>query len=249
MSERPVKSAERTLALFELFAECQSGLTIGHIANGLRAPQPSISFLVKNLVKLGYLEHDPVSRTYLPSIRVLLLGGWIERKLKDNQSLVKCLDAVQRCVDETSYIGIQNGIYAQHVIVQKSARPNRLRMFSGRDVHLTQCASGRALLALKKDSEISALIRRCNSEIDDERFRVSRIDALRMASEVRKKGYAKTSNASARIQGVGGLAMTFYLPGSSTALAVGVGASIENLERKQGVILESLRKFKESFAA
>lgn len=81
------------------------------------------------------------------------------------------------------------------------------------------------------------------------RFRVSRIDALKMASEVRKKGYAKTSNASARIQGVGGLAMTFYLPGSSTALAVGVGASIENLERKQGVILESLRKFKESFAA
>lgn len=248
MAERTVKSAERTLALFELFAECQSGLTIGHIANGLRAPQPSISILVKNLVKLGYLEHDASSRTYIPSIRVLLLGGWIERKLKDNQSLIKCLDTVQRRVDETSFIGIQNGIYAQHVIVQKSARPNRLGMFSGSNVHLTQCACGRALLALKKDTEISALIRRCNSEIDEKQFRVSRVDGLKMATEVRKKGYAKTSNISSRIPGVGGLAMTFYLPGSTTALAVGVGASIENLERKQDLILDSLRKFKEAFA-
>lgn len=248
MPERSIKSAERTLALFELFSERQEGLTVGQIAAGLHAPQPSISMLVRNLANLGYLEHDQASRLYTPSIRVVLLGSWIERRFKETQSLVKRLDAIQRRVKETSYIAIQNRVYAQYVMEQRSVKPTRLDIFSGNTVHLTQSACGRALLALKPDSEITALIKRCNAEVNDDRFKIKRTDALRMISEIRKSGYAKTTNVSSRVQGVGAIAMTFQLPGSNTALAVGVGATIGALERKQGIILDSLREFKRAFA-
>lgn len=247
MSERTIKSAERTLALFELFSERQGGLTVGQIAEGLHVPQPSVSMLVKNLANLGYLEHDRASRQYTPSIRVVLLGSWIERRFKETQSLVKRLDAIQRRVKETSYIAIQNRVYAQYVMEQRSAKPTRLYIYSGNTVHLTQSACGRALLALKPDSEISALVRRCNAEVNDDRFKVKRTDALRMIAEIRRDGYAKTTNVSSRVQGVGAIAMTFQLPGSSTALAVGVGATIVDLERKKDMILESLREFKRAF--
>lgn len=248
MPERTVKSAERTLALFELFSERQAGLTVGQIAEGLHAPQPSISMLVKSLANLGYLEHDRTTRLYTPSIRVVLLGSWIERRFKETQSLVKRLDAIQRRVKETSYIAIQNRVYAQYVMEQRSAKPAQLDIFSGNVVHLTQSACGRALLALKPDSEVAALIKRCNAEVDDDRFKIKRNDSLRMISDIRKKGYAKTANASTRVQGIGAIAMTFQLPGSSTALAVGVGATIGNLERKHAMILDSLREFKMAFS-
>ena len=37
---RSIKSAERTLALFELFSREQQPFTVGHISEALRIPQP-----------------------------------------------------------------------------------------------------------------------------------------------------------------------------------------------------------------
>ena len=242
---RTVKSAERTLALFELFSERQMGLTIGQIAAALGAPQPSISVLVRNLVVLGYLEHDQAMRTYIPSIRVVLLGSWIERKFEENQSLVKRLDALQRLVKETTFIGIQNGAYGQYVMVQRPGKPGSLQVHSGNIVHLTACAFGRALLSLKKDSEIASLVKRCNAEVSEGRLRIGRTELQRIVSDIRANGYARTSDA--RTLGGGAIAMTFELPSTNFPLAVGVGGRVQNLERKHKLIIRSLREFKLAF--
>ncbi len=242
---RTVKSAERTLALFELFSERQEGLTVGQMAAALGAPQPSISVLVRNLVALGYLEHDRAMRTYIPSIRVVLLGSWIERKFEESQSLVKRLDELQRRVKETTYIGIQNGAYGQYVMVQRPNKPDRLEVHSGNIVHLTSCAFGRALLALKKDSEIASLVKRCNAEVSEDRRRIGRAELQQIISDVRRSGYARTSGA--RRLGTGAIAMTFELPSTNIPLAVGVGGYVQNLERKHKLIVRSLREFKQAF--
>lgn len=242
---RTIKSAERTLALLELFSERETGLTVGQIAEELGVPQPSISMLVRNLTALGYLDHDQSTRTYIPSIRVVLLGSWIERKFGDTQSLVKRLDDIQRRVNETSYIGIQNGVYAQYVMVQRASKQNRLDVQSGNIVHLTCCAFGRALLSLKGDGELSSLAKRCNAEVDDDRLKIGHAELQRIMVDIRKKGYARTSGA--RVPGTGAIAMTFKLPSMSIPLAVGVGGSVQSLERKSKTIIASLREFKEAF--
>ena len=60
---RTIKSAERTLALFEMFSLYQRPLGVGEISKALDIPQPSVSMLVRNLAGLGYLEHDRAART------------------------------------------------------------------------------------------------------------------------------------------------------------------------------------------
>ena len=77
MSVRSIKSAERTLALFELFSIRESRLTVSEVARELSIPQPSASMLLRNLADLGYLDYDRLARTYGPTIRVLLLSNWI----------------------------------------------------------------------------------------------------------------------------------------------------------------------------
>ena len=79
---RKIKSAERTLALFELFSREQRPFTVTMIADALQIPQPSVSMLLQNLDALGYLEYDRQARTYSPSIRVALLGSWINIRFK-----------------------------------------------------------------------------------------------------------------------------------------------------------------------
>jgi DNA-binding IclR family transcriptional regulator len=243
---RTIKSAERTLALFELFSKAQAGLTVGQIAREIAIPQPSVSMLIKNLASLGYLEHDPATRTYIPSVRVVLLGSWIERKFGETQSLVKRLDTVQRRVKETSFIGIQNGAHAQYVMVQRIEKPNRLNVFSGNLRQLTFSASGRALLALGTDREITSWVKRCNAEAQDDRYKIERTDFMRIIAGIRKKGYAETIGD--HTPGMGGVAMTFKLPSSDTPLAVGVGGPIQRIKQKRDLILDSLHEFTEAFA-
>src|ERR1700687_5568027 len=96
MTQRSIKSAERTLRLFELFARRQERLTVGEIARGLCIPQPSASMLLNNLTEMGYLEYDRFDRSYAPTIRVTLLGSWIEPRLGGRQSLASRLDELPR---------------------------------------------------------------------------------------------------------------------------------------------------------
>ena len=97
---RPIKSAERTLALFELFSREQRPFSVGRVSEALGMPQASASMLLRNLTELGYLEYDRSARTFSPSIRVALLGSWIDRRFSEAGSIGMRLDALQRELGE-----------------------------------------------------------------------------------------------------------------------------------------------------
>jgi DNA-binding IclR family transcriptional regulator len=243
---RAIKSAERTLALFELFSKVQAPLTAKQVTQELAIPQPSASMLLHNLVDLGYLEHDRTLRTYAPSIRVVLLGSWINRRFGEAQSLAERLDVLQRQVKETAYIAIQNGPRGQYVMSQASDSPNSLNVSSGQYRSLTCTAFGRALLALKPDWEIATWVRRCNAEAEEERFKIRHRDFMKIIADVRRKGYGETRGE--QTPGQGAISMTFPSPIGDMWLAVGTGGPIRRIQRKRAQILKSLQEFRQMFA-
>ncbi len=242
---RTVKSAERTLALFEMFSKVQRGLTVGQISQELHVPQPSATMLLRNLTALGYLEYDVVKRTYIPSIRVVLLGSWIERMFGETQSLITRLDTLQRRAGETAYIAVQNGSQGQYVMVQHPDTPNSLKVESGNFRTLTCTAFGRALLALKPDAEVLSWMKRCNSEAAEERLKVSRSEFMRIMAETRQKGYGESNGE--QTPGLGAYAVTFRLPTSSMHLAVGVGGPLARIKRRERFLIRALEEFRYSF--
>src|SRR3546814_15337358 len=100
----------------------QRPLTVGHIAGELEIPQASASMLLGNLRELGYLTYDRLERTYTPTIRVALLGSWINHQFDEAGSLTARLTELQNRVDETVFVGIQNGAYGQYEIGRASCR-------------------------------------------------------------------------------------------------------------------------------
>jgi IclR family KDG regulon transcriptional repressor len=242
---RSIKSAERTLALFEMFSREQRPFTVGYIAKSLSIPQPSVSMLLRNLTELGYLQYDGTARTFSPSIRVALLGSWINRRFGEMGSIDVRLDELQRKVGEIAYLGIQNGSAAQYVMWQAPADPRSLGVGSGKFRSLTCSAMGRVLLSLKSDAEVAAWARRCNAEAKEERLKVREVDFLKLISEVRKSGYARTEGDMS--PGMGAIATSFVAPMGGMPMAVGVGGPIPVMREKRDVILQALACFREAF--
>jgi DNA-binding IclR family transcriptional regulator len=238
---RRIKSAERTLALFELFSLYQRPMVVGEIASALDVPQPSISMLVRNLTSLGYLEHDRAARTYVPTIRIMLLGTWIQRRFSEDGNLERRIDALMQSVGQTVVVAIQNGVYSQYVLVQMPRNPD-LAVQSGLLRPITCTAVGRALLSLKSDAEVDAIVRRCNAEVTEDRLRVQPADFMRRIAEVREQGLAKTSGDMTPGRSV--IAVSVEGPFSRVPLAIGVGGLTERIERSEEQIITALREFK-----
>lgn len=241
---RSIKSAERTLALLELFSKMQAPLTVGQVARELSMPQPSASMLVRNLTHLGYLVHDRAERTFSPSIRVALLGSWIDRRFGEAQSLEQRLGVLQSRVKMTAYIAIQNGPHSQYVMSQQSDAPG-LNIASGQFRTLTCSAPGRVLLALKSDAEIAKWVKRCNAEALETRYSVTLKDFMKIMEGVRRNGYAQTDGD--QTPGMGAYAMVFPSPLGEMPLAVGAGGPMRFVSKRRELILESLRDFRDAF--
>jgi IclR family transcriptional regulator, KDG regulon repressor len=242
---RKIKSAERTLALFELFSREQAPFTVGRISRSLDIPQPSVTMLLRNLQDLGYLEYDRASRTYTPSIRVALLGAWIDRRFGAAGAIGERLGALHRRVGETAFIGIQSGSAAQYVLAQTPVDPDRLEVWSGQHRSLTCSAMGRALLSLKPDAEVLAWARRCNAEASEDRFKVREKEFLALIWEVRNRGYAAT--AGDVTPGLGAFAVAFASPMGRMPLAVGVGGPLGRISHRRDEIVAALADFRAAF--
>lgn len=235
---RNVKSAERTLALFELFSVQQRPLSVGQISDLLKIPQPSVTMLVGNLVRLGYLEHDRPNRRYLPTIRILLLSSWIHQKCSTEHGLEAILMDLSRETGETVLLGLQNSLYCQYVFVQLPSAPDRLEVRSGMLRPITRTAIGKVLLAMKDDAEISAIARRCNAECGDS-LRVNVSEFLASIGEVRANGYASTRGDMT--QGASVIAVPFTSPMGNLSLGIGIGGPTERIESKREALIAALK--------
>ena len=241
---RTVKSAERTLALLELFSKRQRPLTVGRIAAELKIPQASTSMLLSNLHDLGYVTYDRQARAYTPTIRVALLGSWISQQFDDAGSLTANLRLLQERVQERVFIGIQNGAHAQYIFAMDN--PRSMQVVSGQIRLLTASAVGRALLSLKSDQEVLRLIHRCNAEAAEARQRVVPSDFLALVEQVRERGYAQTRGDITPT--FGAFAVTVQAPLEFMPMAIGVGLPIERIERKRERITAALAELRQSFA-
>jgi len=248
VSERSVKSAERTLAVLELFSFYETGLTVGDVARELGIPQPSVTMLLQAMRRMGYLDYDSRARLYMPTIRVLLLGSWIYRRLSVAASLAARLSELKdKLGGETTYAAIQNGAKLQYVLTLQADMPERLHVASGNRTSLVACAAGRILLSLKSDEVVRGWLRRANVETSDAARRISESAYLELMAQIRRDGFAAT-NGDAR-PGMGAVAVAVPSPMGEMHLAIGIGGPIERVLPRRAETIEALLQFRQDFSS
>lgn len=234
-----VKSAARVLEIFELFCECRTALSVGDVCKRLGYPQSSTSVLIRSLQKLGYLSFDPVTRCFAPTVRLAVLGGWVNDLLLVSGTITRMMEEVRDRTGLTVMLGLQNGYHVQyaHVVVGMTRPRHYLRIGQLRPIGLA--AVGKVLLSLKSDPEIALLLRTMNASMEDPAQRVDVDRILAEMWDIRRRGYARSHGGV--VPGRDVIAVQLQTPQGAPPLALGVSADISKVDDNLDVILQTVR--------
>ena len=232
-SEQPsaatVKSATRVLEIFEYFDEVRRPVTIQDVAQALSYPHSSTAALLKSLVSLGYLEHDDRGKTFFPSIRISLLGNWVEAEalpIRNVQRLMRRLSADTGC---TIILAASLGAYAQDVKVIQGTSPIRFHVKPSTKRMLAFSTIGRVLLSELPLPEARRLIHDALAAMPERRESMQEIeDELQ---RIRKRGLALYSDLVT--PGATMLSMPIPIGPSGRSVAIGIAAPNEYFRNRK----------------
>lgn len=193
MEKNLVKSAARAIQVLEFFDTVRRASPVAEVADHFGWPHSSTSALMRSLVSLGYLHFDAGARTYIPSMRVALLGDWLHGPMLSHGKLSQLLEQLNHATGETVVLAAQNGLHSQYLRVLQGTNMLRMHLQIGTLRPLLSSGTGRMLLTQMDDGAIRKLTRKFNLT-GDAAHPVNAEELLRQVAEDRERGYAVSMN-------------------------------------------------------
>jgi DNA-binding IclR family transcriptional regulator len=247
-SRSAVKSAARVTQILELFDDIKRSASVMEIADALGYPQSSTSALLRSLVALGYLQYDPAKRSYVTSVRVALLGSWINTHFFAEGAILRMMRELSERTGDTIVLATRNGLYAQYVHVIQATSPARLHMTLGTVRPLAYSGAGYALLSQLPKTDATRIITRYNAELSGDERRVNVREVLDILEQTRRRGYVMTTG----IQTAGGGIIAAPIPqiGDKPGMTVGIGGISEILRAREAelgqLLADTVRRYSEN---
>jgi len=232
-ADAPVKSALRAFEILELFDDLQCPLTAADIRARLGYPQSSLSMLLKTLAARGYLDFDPRTRQFQPSLRTALLGSFVEQA-QFGADVPLLMGELARRTGGTVMLAALNANFAQfvHLVVNPA---HKAPLYPGCLRPMFRSAVGRMLLSTWDDQRIELLGRRANAEGMGEPLDLGHLrDDMQM---VREQRHACTLDRG--VPGLGAVAVLLPLARLRRPIALGIGcASLVMATQKETFLAE-----------
>jgi DNA-binding IclR family transcriptional regulator len=236
-----VKSAHRVLLIFEFFAEYGRPASAIEIAVTLDFPQSSTSMLLRSLVSTGYLDFDPATRLYAPTIRVSLLGLW-QRGQADLTSDILCLvDRLHAETGECVLLAEQYRAFMRCIYVRQSEDPDKvLYMPLGTLRPICSTALGQMLLAQMPESDAALLIRAALADRGSADYGLEYRGVTNAVASARERGFACTSRLVNDLQT---FQIATILPGRAgrAPFAIGIISYEDRFLGREQQLLDRLR--------
>lgn len=193
-----VKSARRVFEIIELFEQLNKPATVSDIVQLSGIPQSSASMLLQTLCRMGYLCWDPDDRTYMPSLRLNMLGGWVHDIALPRSNLRLAMQELCKRTGLSVVLGQRAGRYVQyaHVVFASSERDDDVPIGVVRP--LVETGLGYALMAAMSDDEVRRIAVACLAT-QERSLVVSDIDqVMAMVAKARRTGYAYSTRLQKR---------------------------------------------------
>lgn len=186
----PVKSAGRTLDIFELLAVEPHGLTVSEISDRLGLARSSAHGLVRTLHARGYLMQDGGRRFHLGA-RLIQLGLNVVDRLELRAAARGPLEKLVTATHDTALLVVPDGgdlLYVDKILSDARDVRTDPRVSSRRPLH---CSSlGKALLAALDDESVMQVIAVVGLEQATEFSIGQRGELLADLARTRARGYS-----------------------------------------------------------
>jgi DNA-binding IclR family transcriptional regulator len=233
-----VKSVGRVFEVLELFDREKGALNATEVERVLAYPQSSTLALLKSMVALGYLSFDRIERTYLPTLRVTMLGGWLEQALGGEVMLDALMKDIGERTGETVTLSCQNDLEMQFMTIRPGKNPLTLNMQSGEIAPLFRSIVGLVGLSTKADRDIRTLIDRVNRITRVPSQRVDAAIVMAEIAEIRARGYGV--GYSRYIPSVGAIAWPLPVKVGWRAIVLSVAGPVEAIRAAESDIVQSV---------
>lgn len=155
-----VKTAARTLDVFEVFAACKRPLTLTELATRLGSPLSSCHALVRTLQLRGFVYILDERKRVYPTKRLLAMAQQIALNDPVLERIGPILTELQLQTGETVILGKRQGDAVTYLDVLESRHTIRYAASPGEVKPLHSSAIGKAMLGLLPDAELSKLVRK-----------------------------------------------------------------------------------------
>jgi len=186
----PVKSADRTLDVFELLAAEPGGLTVSEISDRLGLARSSAHGLVRTLHSRGYLMENGGRRFHLGA-RLIQLGLNVVDRLELRAAARGPLERLVAETQDTALLVVPDHgdlLYMDKVVSDSRDVRTDPRVSSRRPLH---CSSlGKALLAALDDDTVARIVEMTGLEPATEFSIPDRDGLLADLALTRRRGYA-----------------------------------------------------------
>jgi DNA-binding IclR family transcriptional regulator len=153
-----VKTAARTLNLFETFAEEQAPLSLTDLAKRIDAPVSSCHALIRTLQALGYVYVLEQKKRVYPTKRLLQVAQAIASHDPLLESVSPILHQLRDALGETVILGKRQGQGIVYLEVIEGTHTVRYAARPGDAKPLHSSAIGKAMLGQESPSKLQALI-------------------------------------------------------------------------------------------
>ena len=245
MADGSIKSARRVFEVLEYLDRTRAPVTLTEICGQFRYAPSSGSALLKSLVQLGYLEYDKRSRTYLPTMRIALLGSWVASDLFGGLNILRLMEDLRDATGETIVLAARSDLQTQYVHVVHSNEALQFAVAPGTLRPLAGSGFGRLLLSAETNADLEATVRRIDARRAPHEAKLDQRELMADLQAVREQGFA--TSASRVTPGVRTMGVLLPPTPFGRRFAIGVGGPSDRISSKSVAILGFLREAAKTF--
>lgn len=208
-----VKTAGRTVELFEIFAQAKAPLTLSELARALNAPQSSCFNLLRALEARGYLYSVGGNKRVYPTRKLFDLADAIASYEPVIPRVKAVLSALRDRTNETVIFGARQGDRVIYLAVAEGQQTIRYISQAGELKPMHASAIGKSLLMALDAVDRTKLVHKLALKPTTERTITTPDRLLADVEAARARGYAQTEGENVadvmavacpvRIEGVG----------------------------------------------
>jgi DNA-binding IclR family transcriptional regulator len=201
--------------------------------------------LLGSLETLGYLTYDKDERCFRPTVRVMLLGSWIQDDLFGEGSLVSAMDSLRRSTGQTVMVGLRQGIHVRFILALRGTRADALPVRTGTLAAVCLSSVGKILLARESDATILRIARHANAVDPVSRSRVHAQSLLEQIRQSQARGWAESHEFPS--PGHCSIAAALPMIPGQPPLGLCIGSSTAIMHRDRPSLVTALMHACESF--
>ena len=234
-----VKSADRAMAILELFRDLRRPASAREIAEGLAMPRSSTNVLLRSLIAGGYLRYDEARSDYFPTLRVFQLGSWLIESFFNDPRIDAAMRTLGAATGETVCLWTQVGVMMTVMTVIDSPQAIALAIRPGVSAPLFGSAVGLALLAALERMEVEVLHARAMRAAAGRDEALP--DLLKRVAAIRRQG-GTSVGYDFWLPDAGAAACAFRHPALGEQAVLAVGGPVFRIRRNEEAVRAALEQ-------